>query len=68
MSSPAAAPPPLLTRRFAALLLAQAGFGYAFSSFLLLPKFVAAALDGGPADVGRIETVHGLGYRLGTCE
>ena len=42
-----AARPPLLTRRFAALLAAQAGFGYAFSSFLMLPKFLVTELAAG---------------------
>lgn len=52
--------PRLLTRSFAALLVAQAGFGYAFSSFLLLPKFLVAGLGAGPADIGSVEAVHGI--------
>jgi MFS family permease len=52
--------PRLLTRGFAALLAAQAGFGYAFSSFLLLPKFLVAELGAGPGDIGSVEAVHGI--------
>jgi MFS family permease len=48
----------LLTRGFASLLLAQVGFGYAFSSYFLLPKFVVVALDGGPREIGLLTAVH----------
>ena len=48
----------LLTRGFASLLLAQVGFGYAFSSFFLLPKFVVVALHGGPREIGWLTAVH----------
>lgn len=58
--SPRREPAPLLTRGFAALLVAQAGFGYAFSSFLLLPKFLVTELGAGPAEIGRLEAVHGI--------
>lgn len=51
---------PLLTRPFATLLVAQAGFGYAFSSFLLLPKFLVTELAAGPDDIGRVEAVQGM--------
>jgi MFS family permease len=54
----------LLTRSFGALLIAQAGFGYAFSSFLLLPKFLVAELGAGPGDIGRVEAVHGIAIVL----
>jgi MFS family permease len=37
-----------------ALLLAQASFGFAFSSFFLLPKFLATELDAGPAAIGGV--------------
>ncbi len=43
---------PLLTRGFSTLLVAQACFGYAFSSFFLLPKYLVVALDAGPTQVG----------------
>ncbi len=55
-----AASPRLFTARFVTLLGAQAGFGYAFSSFLLLPKFVVWELDGSADDIGLIEAIHGL--------
>ena len=48
----------LLTRGFASLLLAQVGFGYAFSSYFLLPKFVVVALDGGPREIGWLTAAH----------
>ena len=48
----------LLTRGFASLLLAQVGFGYAFSSYFLLPKFVVVALHGGPGEIGLLTATH----------
>ena len=63
----AAAPtrkPPLLTRSFATLLVAQAGFGYAFSSFFLLPKYLVVALGAGPTQVGLVTGAHGLAVVL----
>jgi MFS family permease len=54
----AGAPDRLLTRGFASLLLAQVGFGYAFSSYFLLPKFVVVALDGGPREIGWLTAAH----------
>jgi len=51
--------PRLLNRGFAALLLANVGFGYAFSSFLLLPKFMDLELSAGPAQVGALIAAHG---------
>lgn len=66
MQEPVAAEPSprLMTRDFTALLVAQAGFGYAFSSFLLLPKYLVAALGAGPDDIGRVEAVHGVAIVL----
>lgn len=49
----------MLTGSFAALLVANVCFGYAFSSFFLLPKFLLHALGAGPRDVGWLMTVHG---------
>jgi MFS family permease len=49
-----------VTRGFAALLLAQACFGYAFSSFLLLPKFLVTELAAGPAEIGRVMAIYGI--------
>jgi predicted MFS family arabinose efflux permease len=61
MSEPAlaAAQPRLLNPGFSALLVANVCFGYAFSSFLLLPKFLAVALGAGPAEVGYLTATHG---------
>jgi MFS family permease len=47
----------LFNRRFVFLLTAQAGFGFAHSSFLLLPKFLATQLGAGPAEIGRVVAV-----------
>jgi predicted MFS family arabinose efflux permease len=51
--------PRLLSPGFTALLVANVCFGYAFSSFLLLPKFLNVALFAGPAQVGMLSAVHG---------
>jgi MFS family permease len=53
-------PPPLLSRNFAILLVAQASFGYAFSSFFMLPKFLVTELSAGPAAVGRVGAAYGV--------
>ncbi len=50
----------LMTPGFTALLIAQAGFGYAFSSFLMLPKFLVTELGAGPAVIGRVMAVYGV--------
>jgi predicted MFS family arabinose efflux permease len=52
------APDRLLTRSFAALLVAQAGFGWAFSSYFLLPKFLVAELHAGPREAGLLTAAH----------
>ena len=49
----------LLSRRFTALLVANVCFGYAFSSFFLLPKFMDTVLGAGPAEVGWVTFAHG---------
>ena len=51
--------PRLLSPGFTALLVANVCFGYAFSSFLLLPKYLDVALGAGPAQVGTLTFVHG---------
>src|SRR5262245_50575134 len=51
-------PDRLLTRGFASLLVAQAGFGYAFSSYFLLPKFLVVALSAGPREIGLLTASH----------
>ncbi len=51
--------PRLLSPGFTALLVANVCYGYAFSSFLLLPKYLDVELLAGPADVGALMAVHG---------
>lgn len=52
--------PRLLSRGFASLLVAQGAFGFAFSSFLLLPKFLGTQLGAGPGEIGVVTTLHGV--------
>lgn len=57
MSSPGieeSSEPPLFTRSFALMLAAQLAFGFSFSSFFLLPKFVVTELHGTPSQVGYV--------------
>ena len=49
----------LYTRSFVSLLLAQAAFGYAFSTFFLLPKFITKALGAGPDQIGLVMAAFG---------
>ena len=51
----------LLTPRFGLLLVAQASFGFAFSCFFLLPKFLASELGAGPSQIGLLTAVNGAG-------
>jgi MFS family permease len=51
-------PARLRTPRFTALLVAQVGFGYAYSSFLLLPKFLVLWLHAGPRAIGLVTAAH----------
>jgi len=46
--------PPLFTRDFALVLVTQLAFGFAFSTFFLLPKFVVTELHGSPSQVGYV--------------
>lgn len=46
--------PDLFTRDFALILATQLAFGFAFSSFFLLPKFVVTELHGSPSQVGYV--------------
>lgn len=59
-----AAPDRLWTPQFTTLLLAQGGFGFAFSSYFMLPKFVVSALGGGPGEVGRVTAAYGASVVL----
>ncbi len=52
--------PRLLTRGFVALLLTQTGFAFAFSSFFLLPKFLATSLEASAAEIGQVMGVFGF--------
>ena len=54
----------LFTRSFVALLLAQASFGFAFSSYFLLPKFLTTELGAGPAEIGLVGALWGGTYML----
>lgn len=49
----------LYTRSFVSLLLAQAAFGYAFSTFFLLPKFITTQLRAGPDEIGLVMAAFG---------
>lgn len=42
----------LFNRSFVSLLVAQACFGFAFSSFFLLPKFLKTQLGAAPSEIG----------------
>ncbi|MDJ0849118.1 MAG: MFS transporter, partial [Myxococcota bacterium] len=55
----AAEPRRLLSAGFTSLLIANVGFGYAFSTFFLLPKFLAVELGAGPGAVGGLTAAHG---------
>lgn len=50
----------LWNRRFIFLLLAQAGFGFAHSSFMMLPKWMATELSAGPDEIGRVVAVSAI--------
>jgi MFS family permease len=52
---------PLITPPFARLLVMQAGFGFAFSVFLLLPKVLATAFASTPGEIGTVMAAFGLG-------
>ncbi len=54
----------LWNRRFVSLLLAQAGFGFAHSSFMMLPKWMATELSAGPDAIGRVVAVSAVGIVL----
>ena len=50
----------LLNAEFVALLAAQLTFGFSFSAFFLLPKFMVAELSAGPSTIGSVMGVFGL--------
>lgn len=51
--------PRLLTRSFVVLLLAQSSFGFGFSCYFLLPKFVTQELGGSPSEIGLVMAAFG---------
>jgi len=48
-----------MTRPFAVLLVAQSSFGFGFSCFFLLPKFVTQELGGSPSEIGLVMAAFG---------
>jgi len=54
----------LFTRSFVALLAAQASFGFSFSAFFLLPKYMSTELAAGPAEIGRVTAIFYLAALL----
>ena len=54
----------LWNRRFVFLLLAQAGFGFAHSVFLMLPKWMATELQAGPDEIGVVVAVSAISIVL----
>ena len=50
----------LLTPGFSKLLVAQGCFGYAFSNYFLLPKFLVTELGAGPAEIGQVTAWFGI--------
>ena len=52
--------PPLLTRPFVLLLVAQAVFGFGFSTFLILPTYLTKALAASPSQIGLVTAIFGI--------
>lgn len=57
--------PPLMSRGLISVLVAQTCFGYAFSSFLLFPKFLATELGANAAQIGQVATVNRMATMVG---
>lgn len=49
----------VITRDFAAIVITQMMFGYAISTFLLLPKFLATQLHGTASQIGHVSAIPG---------
>ena len=49
--------PALITRRFAVLLGCQACFGFSFSAFFLLPKFLAGTVGASAVEIGLLTSI-----------
>ena len=52
--------PRLVTMRLAVLLASSSAYGFAFSAFVLLPKFLVVQWGAGPAEVGRASAAFGI--------
>jgi len=50
---------PVVTRDFVAIVMTQMMFGYAISTFLLLPKFLATQLHGTASQIGHVSAIPG---------
>ena len=51
---------PLFTGRFLLLLVVQLAFGFGFSSFFILPKFMAVQLGADAGTIGQVTAMFGL--------
>lgn len=58
--------PRLYTRDFLLSILAGNAYGYAFSSFILLPVFMVSQLGSGPTEIGYAAAAFGLSAVLAT--
>jgi len=56
--------PPLFTRAFVALLIAQAFFGFADALFVLLPKLLVVGYAAGADDIGLVMGAFGVASLL----
>lgn len=56
--------PPLFSGRFVLLLLVQLPFGFGFSTFFILPKFMAVELATDAGTIGQVTAMFGL---VGVC-
>lgn len=61
---PVATGAPLLTPGFLTVLAVQSAFGYAFSTFMLLPKYLATELAVGAAGIGQVTALYGAAAML----
>ena len=59
-SSPMPSDQPLMTRQFVLLLTMTSCFGFAWSFYLILPKFFTAELGLDPGTIGRLVAVQGV--------
>ena len=52
--------PALFTHPFVLLLAAQAVFGFGFSTFLIMPTYLAKALQASPSQIGLVTSIFGI--------